>query len=166
MTGDGAAVFAAADRMGLEGIVSKRTGSRYRSGRSTIWLKTKCMTEGDFVVIGTERNEGGPPFALLARQDEVGLSYAGSAFVTLPAPARDLFWMLAGELAAAKPAIPGLKSRKATWCRAEPNHNATPISEPWRTMPPPRRRRTLAGEETFMVRLQAVTPGPKLTAAR
>jgi ATP-dependent DNA ligase len=112
-------VFAAADRMGLEGIVSKQLGSRYRSGRSTDWLKTKCMTEGDFVVIGTERNEGGPPFALLARQDEDGLSYAGSAFVTLPSPARDLFWMLAGELAAAKPAIPGLKSRNATWCRPE-----------------------------------------------
>jgi len=27
--------------MGLEGIVSKRLGSRYRSGRSTDWLKFK-----------------------------------------------------------------------------------------------------------------------------
>jgi hypothetical protein len=28
-------------KMGLEGIVSKRLGSRYRSGRTTDWLKMK-----------------------------------------------------------------------------------------------------------------------------
>ena len=38
---DGAAVFAAACRMGLEGIVSKRVDSPYRSGRTTCWVKTK-----------------------------------------------------------------------------------------------------------------------------
>jgi len=39
--GDGPTVFAHACKMGLEGIVSKRLGSRYRSGRSTDWLKMK-----------------------------------------------------------------------------------------------------------------------------
>ena len=34
-------VFRHACAMGLEGIVSKRLGSRYRSGRSTDWLKSK-----------------------------------------------------------------------------------------------------------------------------
>jgi hypothetical protein len=38
---DGALVFAHACKMGLEGIVSKRLGSRYRSGRSPDWLKFK-----------------------------------------------------------------------------------------------------------------------------
>jgi bifunctional non-homologous end joining protein LigD len=38
---DGAAVFQHACKMGLEGIVSKRLGSRYRSGRSPDWLKFK-----------------------------------------------------------------------------------------------------------------------------
>jgi bifunctional non-homologous end joining protein LigD len=38
---DGLAVFQHACRMGLEGIVSKRLGSRYRSGRSPDWLKFK-----------------------------------------------------------------------------------------------------------------------------
>ena len=38
---DGALVFAHACKMGLEGIVSKRLGSRYRSGRSLDWLKFK-----------------------------------------------------------------------------------------------------------------------------
>jgi hypothetical protein len=34
-------VFRHACKMGLEGIVSKRLGSRYRSGRSKDWLKFK-----------------------------------------------------------------------------------------------------------------------------
>ena len=34
-------VFHHACRLGLEGIVSKRLGSRYRSGRSPDWLKMK-----------------------------------------------------------------------------------------------------------------------------
>ena len=38
---DGEAVFRHACKMGLEGIVSKRLGSRYRSGRSPDWLKLK-----------------------------------------------------------------------------------------------------------------------------
>jgi bifunctional non-homologous end joining protein LigD len=38
---EGALVFAKACEMGLEGIVSKRRGSRYRSGNSRQWLKSK-----------------------------------------------------------------------------------------------------------------------------
>jgi bifunctional non-homologous end joining protein LigD len=38
---EGAAVFAKACELGLEGIVSKRAGSFYRSGKSRNWLKTK-----------------------------------------------------------------------------------------------------------------------------
>jgi bifunctional non-homologous end joining protein LigD len=38
---DGALVFAHACKMGLEGIVSKRRDSRYRSGRSPDWIKSK-----------------------------------------------------------------------------------------------------------------------------
>ena len=38
---DGPTVFAHACQMGLEGIVSKRKGSTYRSGRSPDWLKSK-----------------------------------------------------------------------------------------------------------------------------
>jgi bifunctional non-homologous end joining protein LigD len=41
---DGPTVFAHACKMGLEGIVSKRKGSPYRSGRSPDWLKMKNPT--------------------------------------------------------------------------------------------------------------------------
>ena len=38
---DGELVFRHACKLGLEGIVSKRLGSRYRCGRSPAWLKMK-----------------------------------------------------------------------------------------------------------------------------
>jgi bifunctional non-homologous end joining protein LigD len=38
---DGSIVFGHACQLGYEGIVSKRRGSRYESGRSSHWLKTK-----------------------------------------------------------------------------------------------------------------------------
>jgi bifunctional non-homologous end joining protein LigD len=41
ITGDGAAIFRHACWMYLEGTVSKRRGSRYVSGRTRAWLKTK-----------------------------------------------------------------------------------------------------------------------------
>jgi hypothetical protein len=68
--GDGRQVFAAAEQLGLEGIMSKRAGSRYTSGRSRTRLSMKCMTEGEFVAIGMEPNLGGAPFAPLAREPE------------------------------------------------------------------------------------------------
>jgi ATP-dependent DNA ligase len=41
LTGDGPTVFEHVCRMGLEGIVSKRTDAPYRSGASKTWVKTK-----------------------------------------------------------------------------------------------------------------------------
>ena len=41
LAAEGAVVFAKACELGLEGIVSKRQGSFYRSGRSRNWLKTR-----------------------------------------------------------------------------------------------------------------------------
>jgi bifunctional non-homologous end joining protein LigD len=38
---DGASVYRAACQLGCEGIVSKRLGSTYRSGRSSHWVKVK-----------------------------------------------------------------------------------------------------------------------------
>jgi bifunctional non-homologous end joining protein LigD len=38
---EGGLVFDAACRLGCEGIVSKRLGSKYRSGRSDSWVKIK-----------------------------------------------------------------------------------------------------------------------------
>ena len=56
LEGDGARFFKAAAELGLEGIVSKRAASRYRSGPSRSWLKTKNMVESEFILLGTERD--------------------------------------------------------------------------------------------------------------
>jgi bifunctional non-homologous end joining protein LigD len=50
--GRGRDFFGSASRFGLEGIVSKRPESRYRSGRGTNWLKIKCGASDEFVVAG------------------------------------------------------------------------------------------------------------------
>jgi len=41
LIGDGPAIFAHVCKLGLEGIVSKRTDAPYRSGPSKAWLKSK-----------------------------------------------------------------------------------------------------------------------------
>jgi bifunctional non-homologous end joining protein LigD len=41
LEGDGAAIFAHACKLGIEGIVSKHREHQYRSGRSKTWLKVK-----------------------------------------------------------------------------------------------------------------------------
>src|SRR5262245_49233162 len=83
-TGDADAFFQACADHQLEGIVSKLASSKYRSGRSKTWLKTKCFTESSFIIIGTARHrKKKAPLALLARADVQGLAYAGSAFIAL-----------------------------------------------------------------------------------
>ena len=42
--------------MGLEGIVSKRRGSRYFSGKTDAWRKTKCAMTGHFGLLGYDRD--------------------------------------------------------------------------------------------------------------
>jgi bifunctional non-homologous end joining protein LigD len=42
--GDGSEIFTHACKLGCEGIVSKRLGSRYTSGRTADWIKIKNPT--------------------------------------------------------------------------------------------------------------------------
>jgi DNA ligase D-like protein (predicted ligase) len=115
IAGNGRAVFEAADRMGLEGIVSKRATAPYRSGPTRSWQKTKALADEEFVVVGAEPGDGGPPFALLAREDEEGLHYAGSAFVTLGGDERETFWSEVERLRRKRPALAMPKRAKTTW---------------------------------------------------
>jgi bifunctional non-homologous end joining protein LigD len=104
--------------MGLEGIVSKKLGSRYRSGAAKSWLKVKAFTEGEFVVIGTSRGDKAP-VALLAAETEEGLSYAGAAMVTLAEADREIFWRNNEALKTSKPAIPMEPRKETSWLRPE-----------------------------------------------
>ena len=56
---DGEALLAAANAQGLEGIMSKRLGSRYLPGkRSRDWLKIKGHGRQEFVIAGYTRGQG------------------------------------------------------------------------------------------------------------
>jgi ATP-dependent DNA ligase len=96
--------------------------SRYRSGASRQWLKAKCEVESEFIVVGAEPNPGGAPYALLAREEPEGLVYAGAAFVTLPAEARERFWTRSEQIKIPKPVTArGLdtRKRKVSWFRPD-----------------------------------------------
>jgi bifunctional non-homologous end joining protein LigD len=49
--GDGAIIFKQACALGCEGIVSKRLGSPYRSGRVNDWLKIKNPKNNNYTAI-------------------------------------------------------------------------------------------------------------------
>lgn len=116
---DGAALFAPADQFGLEGIVSKKANSRYRSGYAKTWLNRKCMAEGRYLVVGVDRGAEGPPHALLAREVNGRLHYAGSAFVTLRDEQRERFWRSVDRLRIDDAPVAIDKTYKAAWCRPE-----------------------------------------------
>ena len=64
--GSGPEFFAQACAHGLEGIMSKRADSLYRSGRGRDWLKIKCLKGEELVIGGYSRSEvKGKPFSSL-----------------------------------------------------------------------------------------------------
>nr|WP_075218160.1 non-homologous end-joining DNA ligase [Mongoliimonas terrestris] len=147
--GSGADLFAAADRLGLEGVVSKRIDGRYRSGRSDLWLKAKCFAVSTFDLIGVETTPSGGLTALLANEGEPGepAQFAGRAVVSLDAADESRFKRAVDRLVARRP-VSGLKpSTRARWVK--PGLKV--------------RVRYLRGEESLrhasLIGLEAETPG-------
>jgi bifunctional non-homologous end joining protein LigD len=62
---DGETMMESARKLGLEGIVSKKLGAPYRSGRSESWTKAKCRA-GHEVVIGGWKTTNGKFRSLMA----------------------------------------------------------------------------------------------------
>lgn len=58
VVGRGPDHVAAACRQGLEGIVSKKSDSPYRGGRSGAWLKIKCVQSDEFAIVGYTEGHG------------------------------------------------------------------------------------------------------------
>jgi bifunctional non-homologous end joining protein LigD len=78
--GNGARVIEHACAMKLEGIISKKRHSPYRSGRGRTWIKSKCVGNDEFVVGGYRRSEkAGRAFSSLLLGEYVGddLVYRG-----------------------------------------------------------------------------------------
>lgn len=87
-------VFDFAARTGVEGIVFKKPGSPYASGRSRLWLKRKCR-QAQPMVVGGFRPAGGGVVELLVGVPSDGILYYVGAVSTgieriLDAIGRDL----------------------------------------------------------------------------
>lgn len=110
--------------MNLEGLMGKRKGSRYRSGRTNEWVKLKCTKRQEFVIAGYTHATGGTGMGSLILglpDDRSQIHYAGrvqSGFSdkTL-SKLRDV---LDGLESAVSPLIdppPSLKRDQLTWVR-------------------------------------------------
>jgi bifunctional non-homologous end joining protein LigD len=147
--GGGGDFFHAADAMGLEGIVSKKKGSRYRSGHARTWLKAKTFAESEFVVVAVERGAKAP-VAILARDGLTGLELAGPAMVTLADPERERFWSAVEALKTKRPAVALAKRKEGSF--VEPRLRV--------------RARHLRGEETLRhATVIGIVQGAEIAAA-
>ncbi|TIU70955.1 MAG: ATP-dependent DNA ligase [Mesorhizobium sp.] len=112
LPGTGDAVYHLACDAGLEGIVSKRLDSVYRSGATMNWRKIKCYVEKEMDIIGVKREIGKPAMVLMADRGR----YMGGAFVTFKADKRQALWDLAQAMGGAS-APKGLAKEKAEWLK-------------------------------------------------
>ncbi|RWH71079.1 RNA ligase family protein [Mesorhizobium sp.] len=112
LPGTGDAVYHLACEATLEGIVSKRLDSVYRSGATMNWRKIKCYVEAEMDIIGVQREAGKPAMVLMAEKDR----YMGGAFVTFKADKRQALWdRVQGKVGAPPPK--GLKKQKVEWLK-------------------------------------------------
>jgi bifunctional non-homologous end joining protein LigD len=58
VTGDGPRFRAQACKLGLEGVISKRSDQPYVPDNRRIWVKSKCLHREEFVVVGWTDPEG------------------------------------------------------------------------------------------------------------
>ncbi len=56
--GVGEALYEQVTALGLEGVVGKKSGSRYRAGRSKNWLKVRATRAADVVIVGFTEPKG------------------------------------------------------------------------------------------------------------
>jgi len=113
LPGEAKAIFHLLDQAGLEGMVSKRRDSKYRSGPSTNWLKAKCYSVDEYELLGVEREAGKPAFALMA--DRATGRYVGSAFINSRGAIRERLWKRVQEHAG--PAPKGMKRPATQWVK-------------------------------------------------
>jgi ATP-dependent DNA ligase len=113
LPGEVKAIFHLIDEAGLEGIVSKRRDSKYRSGRSTAWLKSKAYAIDEYDLIGVEKEPGKPAFALMAERGTG--RYVGAASINANRAIRDRLW----ERVQASLGTPlkGMKKPAAVWVK-------------------------------------------------
>ena len=128
----GADLFASACENELEGIVSKRRDLPYLSGRRDDWLKTKCVQDGTFVVIGYQPSSTSKEaLGAVHVAEEAGgaLRYAGAVGSGFSRQAALAMQKKLDALGRPTPAAMGLKIKGAKWSepriRVDVNYRAT-----------------------------------------
>jgi hypothetical protein len=78
------------------------------------------MVESEFVLLGTEIDDSGIPWALLAREQHGELEFAGPAIIRPPSHARAEWADKFAAMSAERPALKGLRrANKAKWLKPE-----------------------------------------------
>ena len=116
--GDSAEIYSKACRLQLEGIVSKRKDSPYRSGRVGAWEKVKCTRREEFPIIGFIPASGGMIAALyLGRRERRALLYAGKVGTGFTHDQSRMMRQKLEGITTDRPVIPKLKKPKAPWVK-------------------------------------------------
>jgi ATP-dependent DNA ligase len=113
LPGDAKSIFYLIDQAGLDGMVSKRMDSVYRSGDSTAWLKIKAYAVDEYDLLGVEREPGKPAFVLLTERGSG--RFMGAASVTLNTEVRNRLWKRVQEHTG--PAPKGVKRPATQWVK-------------------------------------------------
>jgi bifunctional non-homologous end joining protein LigD len=119
---DGEAVYRHACKLKLEGIVSKRRDSRYRSGRQETWLKLKCTKSDTFPIVAFVEKLRARPRKIaslyVGRREGDRLIYAGKARSGYTEQvAREVRERLDPLIIRKSPLSVPVKKPKATWVK-------------------------------------------------
>lgn len=121
VVGAGAAFHRQTCAFALEGAVSKRATSAYRSGRSRDWRKHKCRLRQEFVVVGytlpTAGGAGIGALALAAKGPSGTLAYVGRVGTGLTAREAASLRRRLDALASDVPMVPDVPAREARGVR-------------------------------------------------
>jgi len=77
------------------------------------------MVESEFILLGTDRDASGIPWALLASDHDGELKFAGPGILHPSRKERAQWATLMAALAMAKPPLRGLRQGSAQWLRPE-----------------------------------------------
>jgi bifunctional non-homologous end joining protein LigD len=121
--GDPVALLGEACAEGWEGLIAKRAGGIYRSGRSSDWLKLKCSASQELVIGGwTEPRGARSHFGalLVGHYDDEGLRYAGKVGTGFDsATLADLYRRMAARERPTSPFVDRVRERSAHWTEPE-----------------------------------------------
>ena len=123
-SGSGEDILRSACDMGLEGVMGKRKGAAYVSGRTQSWIKLKCSRRQEFVVAGyTSPTTAGRGFKslVLGVHDEAGqLRYTGKVGTGFNARNSGMIMEQLKRLAAEQSPLTAIpKGIQANWLRPE-----------------------------------------------